>query len=54
MIRILSMLLASLASYLVIDKLQPYAGLSMRAFIGLIAFVIVFIYTDRYLKNLRD
>lgn len=54
MIMFLSMTLAGLAVHLVNDWTEPFLSISPRAMLDLIIFVAVFMFTNRYLKSLRN
>lgn len=54
MILFLSMILASLAVHFVNGWTEPYLEISIRAMLNLIVFIVVYMASNRYLKNFRD
>lgn len=54
MIIFLSMIIASLAAYLFNGWLSASMDISIKAMLDLIVFILVYIFSNRYLKNLRD
>lgn len=50
----LSITLAGLAAHLVNGWTEPFLSISPRAMLDLVTFIVVFMLTNRYLKNLRN
>ena len=49
-----SMILASLSVHFVNGWIEPFTESSIRAMLDLIVFIAVYMYSSRYLKNMRD
>ena len=49
----LSIIIASLAVYFVNGWVEPFVGISIRAMLNLIVFIIAYMMSHRYLKGFR-
>lgn len=54
MIRFFSFIISSLAVYFVNGWVEPYLEISIKAMLNLIVFILAYMLSSRYLKNLLE
>lgn len=47
-------LIASIGGWIIDAAIEPFAGMGMRIFVGIIDGIVIYYYARRWLVNLRD
>jgi hypothetical protein len=50
----ISMIISALSTYFVNGWLEPFVEVSIRVMLDLVVFIAVYMFSNRYFKNMRD